>query len=60
VQDSRRGGRPRRWAARVGDGLGVGGAGGIRSTRVEGKESTGVSKGGNELSGKVLNTRVIY
>jgi hypothetical protein len=33
-------------AARVGDGPGAGGAGGIRSTRAEGKESTGVSKGG--------------
>jgi hypothetical protein len=33
-------------AARVGDGPGAGGAGGIHDTRVEGKESTGVSKGG--------------
>jgi hypothetical protein len=33
-------------AARVGDGLDAGGAGGIRVTRAEGKESTGVSKGG--------------
>jgi hypothetical protein len=33
-------------AARVGDGPGAGGAGGIRGTRAEGKESTGVSKGG--------------
>jgi hypothetical protein len=33
-------------AARVGDGPGAGGAGGIRGTRVEQKESTGVSKGG--------------
>jgi hypothetical protein len=48
-------------AARVGDGPGAGGAGGIRGTRVVGKESSGVSKGGvNELSGKVLKTRVIY
>jgi hypothetical protein len=49
-------------AARVGGGPGAGGAGGIRGTRVEGKESTGVLKGWgiNELSGKVLKTRVIY
>jgi hypothetical protein len=33
-------------AARVGDGPGAGGAGGIRGTRNEGKESAGVSKGG--------------
>jgi hypothetical protein len=33
-------------AAHVGDGPGACGAGGIRGTRVEGKESTGVSKGG--------------
>jgi hypothetical protein len=33
-------------AARVGDGPSAGGAGGIRGTRAEGKESTGVSKGG--------------
>jgi hypothetical protein len=46
VRDSRRSGRPRTGAARVGDGPGAGGAGGIRGTRVEGKESTGVSKGG--------------
>jgi hypothetical protein len=32
-------------AARVGDGPGAGGAGGIRDTRAEGRESTGVSKG---------------
>jgi hypothetical protein len=32
--------------ARVGDGLGAGGAGGIHGTHTEGKESTGVSKGG--------------
>jgi hypothetical protein len=60
VRDSRRSGRPRTGAARVGDGPGAGGAGGIRGTRAEGKESTGVSKGINELSGKVLKTRVIY
>jgi hypothetical protein len=42
----------------VGDGPG---AGGIRGMRTEGKESTGVSKRGvNEISGKVLKTRVIY
>jgi hypothetical protein len=35
-------------AARVGDGPGAGGAGGIRGTRVEGKELTGVSKGGGK------------
>jgi hypothetical protein len=33
-------------AARVGDGRGASGAGGIRGTRAEVKESTGVSKGG--------------
>jgi hypothetical protein len=33
-------------AARVSDGPGVGGAGGIRGTLAEGKESTRVSKGG--------------
>jgi hypothetical protein len=33
-------------AARVGDGPGAGGAGGIRDMRADGKESTGVSKGG--------------
>jgi hypothetical protein len=45
----------------VGDGPGAGGAGGIRDTRAEGKESTKVLKGGlNELSGKVLKTHVIY
>jgi hypothetical protein len=33
-------------ASRVCDGPGAGGAGGIRGTRAEGKESTGVSKGG--------------
>jgi hypothetical protein len=36
----------RRKKGRVGDGPGAGGAGGIRGTRAEGKESTGVSKGG--------------
>jgi hypothetical protein len=35
-------------AARVGDGPGAGGAGGIRGTRVVGKESSGVSKGGGK------------
>jgi hypothetical protein len=40
---------------------GAGGADGIRGTRAEGKRerTTGVSKGVNELSGKVLKTRVI-
>jgi hypothetical protein len=33
-------------ASCVGDDPGAGGAGGIRGTRAEGKESTGVSKGG--------------
>jgi hypothetical protein len=32
-------------AARVGDGPGASGAGGIRDTHAEGRESTGVSKG---------------
>jgi hypothetical protein len=42
----------------MGDGPG---AGRIRGTRAEGErgKATGVSKGVNELSGKVLNTRVI-
>jgi hypothetical protein len=48
-------------AAHVGDGPGAGDASGICSRRAEGKESTGVSKGGvNELSGKILKTHVIY
>jgi hypothetical protein len=47
-------------AARAGDGPGAGGAGGIRDTRAERKESPGVLKGVNELSGKILKTRVIY
>jgi hypothetical protein len=47
--------------ARVGSGLGAGGAGGIRGTRVDGKRiDRGFEKGVNELSGKVLKTRVIY
>jgi hypothetical protein len=45
----------------VGSGLGAGGAGGIRGTRVDGKRiDRGFEKGVNELSGKVLKTRVIY
>jgi hypothetical protein len=45
----------------MGDGPGAGGAGGIRDTRAEGErgKTTRVSKGVNELSGKVLKTRVI-
>jgi hypothetical protein len=47
-------------AARVGDGPGAGGAGGICGTRAEGERErmTGVPKGINELSGKVLKIRV--
>jgi hypothetical protein len=44
----------------IGDGPGAGDAGGIRGMHAEGKESTGVSKVVNELSGKVWKTRVIY
>jgi hypothetical protein len=45
----------------VGDGPGAGGAGGIRGTRAEGKRiDRGFEKGVNELSGKVLKTRMIY
>jgi hypothetical protein len=48
-------------AARVGDGPGAGGAGGIRGTRVEGKRiDRDFERGLNELSGKVLKIRVIY
>jgi hypothetical protein len=45
----------------MGDGPGAGGAGGIRSTRAEGErgEDDQVPEGINELSGKVLKTRVI-
>jgi hypothetical protein len=45
----------------TGDAPGAGGASEIRGTRAEGeKEKVGVSKGVNELSGKILKTRVIY
>jgi hypothetical protein len=49
-------------AARVCDGPGAGGAGGIRGTRAEGeRERPGFRKMGvNELSRKILKTRVIY
>jgi hypothetical protein len=48
-------------AARVSDGPGAGGAGGIHGTRSEGeRERPGFRKGVNELSGKVLKTCVIY
>jgi hypothetical protein len=49
-------------AARVGGGPGVSSAGGIRGTRAEGeRERSGFRKKGlNELSGKILKTRVIY
>jgi hypothetical protein len=46
----------------LGDGPSVGSAGGIRGTRAEGERggrTTEVLKGINELSGKVLKTRVI-
>jgi hypothetical protein len=48
----------------MGDGPGVGSAGGIRGTRTKGErerrgKTTGVSKGVVELSGNVLKTRVI-
>jgi hypothetical protein len=47
-------------AARDGDGPGAGGAGGVRSTRVEGeREDDRGFEGANELSGKVLQTLVI-
>jgi hypothetical protein len=48
-------------AARVGDGPGAGGAGGIRGTRVEGKRiDRGFERVLNELNRKVLKTRMIY
>jgi hypothetical protein len=48
-------------ATRVGDGPGAGGAGEIRGTLAEGKRiDRGFKRGVNELSGKVLKTRVIY
>jgi hypothetical protein len=44
----------------TGDGPSAGGAGGIRGTRVEGKRiDRGFERGLNDLSGKVLKTRVI-
>jgi hypothetical protein len=46
----------------MGDVPSAGGAGGIRGMRAEGEregKTTGVPKGINELSGKVLKTRVI-
>jgi hypothetical protein len=44
----------------MGDGLGAGGAGGIRGTRAEGggERATGVPKGINDLSRKVLKIRM--
>jgi hypothetical protein len=48
-------------AARVGDGPGAGGAGGIRGTCAEGERGEndrGFPKGINELSGEVLKIRV--
>jgi hypothetical protein len=45
----------------TGDGPSAGGAGGIRGTRAEEKRIVwGFGTGVNELSGKVLKTRVIY
>jgi hypothetical protein len=46
----------------MGDAPGAGGAGGIRGTRAEGERENGrgFERGVNELSGKVLKTRVIY
>jgi hypothetical protein len=46
----------------MGGGPGADGAGGIRGTRAEGErgKTSGVPKGVNELSWKVLKTRVIY
>jgi hypothetical protein len=45
----------------MGDGPGAGGAGGIHGTRAEGERGRrpGLRRGINELSGKVLKTRVI-
>jgi hypothetical protein len=49
AQDSRQGGRPRRWKARVSAGPGVGSAGGIRGTCAEGERGDGDQglEGGN-------------
>jgi hypothetical protein len=41
ARDSRHGGRPRRWEARMGAGQIAGGAGGIRGTRADGERGGG-------------------
>jgi hypothetical protein len=60
ARDSRRGGRPRYWAARDGRRPECGRCRLDSRHARRGRETETVTRVSNELSGKVLKTRVIY